>query len=403
MRYVRLYRPGGQQVQTGRFYGLSGLEPRLGYYDRGVGCEIDPQGHLVGARAPAEVLRRPGLRQYGDGWTIEGDGFYVGGVKKGTLSAGEKCVVRFGDKWLIFPDRMAYDRVKNTFAGFTAPADMRQAVVFGNRVFGIVGGLLRASALGDEGDWESYQNPDGSPRESGSYRVAVAGGSFTAITAFLNHVTVFTDEAIYELYGNRPSNFTLTQCATLGVTGPGQAGCFDKTLWFFARQSLYSYRGGAVRDELAALGITFADMQLCCTQRGAYFLADGGVYRFDGALVQLGAGDYTALTTFGGTVYATAADGACYALERGARQGFCVQLRGGLGGGNLQQYELLYRGSIAAYQNGRLLGKKQSRELDRMRCYVQLGGRQPRPLQLRLGPDSALCGLRYSLYGGDDR
>lgn len=76
---------------------------------------------------------------------------------------------------------------------------------------------------------------------------------------------------------------------------------------------------------------------------------------------------------------------------------------GAAGGGNLQQYELLYRGSIAAYQNGRLLGKKQSRELDRMRCYVQLGGRQPRPLQLRLGPDSALCGLRYSLYGGDDR
>ena len=51
MRYVRLYRPGGQQVQTGRFYGLSGLEPRLGYYDRGVGCEIDPQGHLEIGRA----------------------------------------------------------------------------------------------------------------------------------------------------------------------------------------------------------------------------------------------------------------------------------------------------------------------------------------------------------------
>ena len=213
MRMPHLRPLAGERRAVRPFRGLSALAPAGGYLQRCRRCEITPQGHLVGARGKVEARRAPGLTQCGEGWMIAQNRLYWQGVDLAApIAAGEKSAVPFGGRLLLFPDRVYIDRERGEAGNFSAPA-IDWAAVFLNRVFGIRGGTLLASSVGNENCWDDFQNPDGSPKENGAFTLTLQDAPFTALLPFQNHLVLFREGDFFELYGTRLSNFALTQVA----------------------------------------------------------------------------------------------------------------------------------------------------------------------------------------------
>jgi hypothetical protein len=108
------------------------------------------------------------------------------------------------------------------------------------RVFGIDDNkrTLRFSALGSVTDWITSL-------DAGSIDLTNVPGDVTAITTFNDHICIWTDRSMWELYGNSPTNYEVTQVSNdIGcATNFSYIEC-KGILYFMDRNGIYSYSGG---------------------------------------------------------------------------------------------------------------------------------------------------------------
>lgn len=184
---------------------------------------------------------------------IVGTNFQYDGVTKFTVSAGEKSLVDFNGFIVVFPDKKyyCYDALNPSYGTngtFTAPA-IDYAVEFGNRIWAVEGNNIYASKLGDFKLWSTF---DGF--ETDSWATDIAGaGRFSDIIKYQNHIVLYKQNQIFEMYGYRPSQFQVQEVSANGSVNYGASAEGNSLLLFVGQKNIYVYSGGmpkAIADDL---------------------------------------------------------------------------------------------------------------------------------------------------------
>jgi hypothetical protein len=195
-------------------------------------------------------------------------GFYVDGVLKFSgLSEGKKSIVLFHDKVCIFPDKKYYDELEDDYGdignGEEYPEegscpDIDYACVHDNRVFGVKGSTIYACALGNIQDWTTFVDEDGNASDIGAYAVDVASpGDFKGCIEYQNHVVAFKENYQHELYGQRPSNFSVIDISRVGTIENRSIVEANSILYFLNSQGVYRYGGGQPANISLALNESY--------------------------------------------------------------------------------------------------------------------------------------------------
>lgn len=123
-----------------------------------------------------------------------------------------------------------------------AVPDLDFLCVNDNRVWGCKGDTVCCSKLGDPKNWNVF---DGLSTDSWSWDSGTAG-EFTGCVSFLGYAIFFKEEAIFKIYGSRPSNFEAMRSAATGVlTGAHKSlAIAGDTLFYLARTGFVAYSGG---------------------------------------------------------------------------------------------------------------------------------------------------------------
>lgn len=124
----------------------------------------------------------------------------------------------------------------------------------GNRVWGCSSAKheIYACALGDPKNWNKFLGVS-----TDSYALSVgAGGAFTGCIAHLGYVLFFKEDVILKVYGNKPSNFQLSDTVCRGVEkGSGRSLCIvNETLYYKARGDVCAYNAALPASISEALG-----------------------------------------------------------------------------------------------------------------------------------------------------
>lgn len=299
---------------------------------------------LLASRPPRYLVRtltEPGGIFAHDGlFWIDGDGFYADGVRKGTVTAGEKGMAALGPSIIIFPDKKYYNTETDTFGSLEAsveavpvtikngtyageeaaantisgtvtwsdyfaagdvvtisgavkhPANNKTAIIREidggelrfyenvfeideggdsetltlkrevpdmdficsneNRLWGCKGDTIYASKLGDATNFNVF---DGVATDSYAVDVGSAG-DFTACVSYLGYPIFFKEDAIYKVYGSKPSNFQVMGSATLGVERGSHKSLAvaGEVLFYLSRAGIVSYSGGIPQNISRAFG-----------------------------------------------------------------------------------------------------------------------------------------------------
>lgn len=122
-----------------------------------------------------------------------------------------------------------------------------------NRLWGCRGDTIYASKLGDATNWNVF---DGISTDSYAVDVGSAG-DFTACTSFLGYPVFFKEEAVYKVYGSKPSNFQVMGSATLGVEKGSHKSLAiaGETLFYLSRAGIMAYSGGIPQNIHRAFGL----------------------------------------------------------------------------------------------------------------------------------------------------
>lgn len=147
-------------------------------------------------------------------WTIGSTFFYDGIGFPSTVINGTKSMCEFGNYVLIFPDKKYFDinsETINSLGSGTYPAagscpDIKWACVFNNRVWGVGGNGVYGSKFKDPFTWTKFSNP---VEESDSiyFEIDKTYGELTGIKPLENHMVFTTSTTVFELYGNKPTNY----------------------------------------------------------------------------------------------------------------------------------------------------------------------------------------------------
>lgn len=197
---------------------------------------------------------------------------YYGDEHIGSLERLPTSIVEFQGQIVFFPEKKIYSKKTGIFSDFGSGSypddsgsvpDIDYATVLDNRVFGVgtsydesgkTVSSLYACALGNINDWTTFSQ-DGEVAEWGAYRVDVASaGEFTGIASFLGHVVIFKQSEMLELYGQYPSNFSLSSLSKIGCVDSASITELGGRLYFASSDGIMSYGGGlpgCISDKIA--------------------------------------------------------------------------------------------------------------------------------------------------------
>ena len=209
---------------------------------------------------------------------VDGTDFYFDGIKRGTVTSGEKSMVDFNGNVVIFPDKKYYDYIDNKFGTFTCPYEIEFTTVHYNRIFGIKGSDVYASKVGDFQVWDDY-----SGTEMDSWAADVySPGDFTGITSYQDHVVFFKRDQMYELYGYTPSQFRILESAKIGCIDNRSIAEVGGVLFFMSEKGVQTYSGGFPRTVSEKLNLgDVASAAAIGDGRKYYVSIDGITYIYD--------------------------------------------------------------------------------------------------------------------------
>lgn len=121
-----------------------------------------------------------------------------------------------------------------------------------NRLWGCKGDTIYASKLGDPFNWNVF---DGLTTDS--YAVDVqSAGDFTGCISAFGYPIFFKEDAIYKVYGSKPSNFQVLSSASLGVErgSDRSLAIAGETLFYLSRTGITAYGGGVPQSVATAFG-----------------------------------------------------------------------------------------------------------------------------------------------------
>lgn len=266
---------------------------------------------------------------------IANGGFYANGVLKFSgLMLGPKSIVEFHDKICIFPDKKYYDETNGTngnignatlYPAAGSCPDIDYVCVHDNRIFGVKGSTIYACALGNVQDWTTFVDVDGNPSEIGAYAVDVASpGKFKGIIEYQNHVVALKENYHHELYGQKPSNFTVVEVSKTGTIDDNSLIEVGSILYFLNKQGVMRYGGGQAANISLNLNEIYAAGTMGGDGRFLYLSLSNGVeynlYVFDTFNGLWWKEDSLHVVDFcndGNIVYALATDGKLYELNNG--------------------------------------------------------------------------------------
>jgi hypothetical protein len=150
---------------------------------------------------------------------VDGTNFKYDGTTKGVVTASAKSMADLGGCIVIMPDKKYYNYITDTFGtiGTGSPADgeapapgqcpnMDMVCVFNNRVWGIKNRAYYGSKYNDPLTWGQFSVPI-QEDDSVYFKVSAKQGNLLGLVPLENDMVFATDSAIYEQYGNKPSNF----------------------------------------------------------------------------------------------------------------------------------------------------------------------------------------------------
>ena len=113
---------------------------------------------------------------------------------------------------------------------------------YGNRLWGVAGNTIYASALGDATAYYTYRgiSTDSFAVESNS------AGDFTACISYGNSCYFFKENTCYKLFGNRPANFQLNETFGHGILKNDRKSlcCTGNQLIYKGNGGIFSFMGG---------------------------------------------------------------------------------------------------------------------------------------------------------------
>lgn len=269
---------------------------------------------------------------------VDGTAFKYNNTTKGTVTAGQKSMVDFNGKIVIMPDKKSYDYGTDTFATIgsgTYPAagscpDMDYICVHMNRVFGVKGNDIYACALGNVTDWTTFA---GLSTDAWAADVESEGGSFTGIVSYQNHPVLFKTDLMYEIYGNKPSNFTTQKAHKVGCISNLAIIEIDGVLYFVGKKGVYAYTGGTPRLISIKLDETYSDAVLGTDGRILYASLYNGsewkLYIYDtweGNWLKEDSLHVVQFTRIGEHAHALSSTGALYKFNSGTETGIPWEL-----------------------------------------------------------------------------
>lgn len=264
--------------------------------------------------------------------------FYADGIEKFSgLSEGKKSIVEFHKKICIFPDKKYYDETDGTNGnignGETYPEagscpDIDYVCVHDNRVFGVKGSTIYGCALGNIQDWTTFIDADGNPSEVGAYAVDVASpGEFKGCIEYQNHVIALKENYHHELYGQKPSNFTVIEVSKTGTTENNSLVEVNSILYFLNRQGVHRYGGGQASNISLNLNENYVSGVAGTNGRFLYLSLYNGenynLYVFDSLSQLWWREDDLQAVDFaqdGDILYCLAADGKVYKFNSGTEE-----------------------------------------------------------------------------------
>lgn len=133
-----------------------------------------------------------------------------------------------------------------TFSTFASTASPRSNLLTAHRyrLYGIDYDkrLLRYSAQSDITDWTTAE-------DAGWIDLTDIGGEAVAITTFNNHVIIWSDSTMFELYGSSVDNFELVDISKkIGCIGRKAYVECDGNLYWMDYHGIYMYTGGKPRQ-----------------------------------------------------------------------------------------------------------------------------------------------------------
>ena len=132
---------------------------------------------------------------------------------------------------------------KNSNNVNAAVRTLKYGVVYNNRIVGVNGNDIRASALGDFTNFWEYADEAGNPSATGAYATDVgSAGDFTGICVYNNMVMLFKKDIVYEMYGSMP--YTITKLCSTGCVDNDSICEIDGMLYWASPKGIVRYSGG---------------------------------------------------------------------------------------------------------------------------------------------------------------
>ena len=154
-------------------------------------------------------------------------------------------------------------------------------VVYNNRVVGVCGSEVRASALGDFLDFSTFVDEDGNPDATGAYATNVGSdGRFTGIAAYNNVLLLFKRNIVYQMYGSMP--YTMTEISNTGCIDHDSICEIDGVLYWASNKGIVKFTGGTPAVISYPAGIALTDVCKSGTDGRRYYCYNGErIYVYD--------------------------------------------------------------------------------------------------------------------------
>lgn len=126
----------------------------------------------------------------------------------------------------------------------TDAPDFTDVMTYAGRVVGCRKNQIRTCAYDNIYDWD-YEADMKDLTQRAYLKNIPINSDFTTCVTYKNHALFFTDNEMYELYGDNPLEFELVKIADIGCLNRQSICQCDGVLYFLSREGVYSYGGTA--------------------------------------------------------------------------------------------------------------------------------------------------------------